>query len=749
MDDKDRPIESLKAELEKAKEREKDYMDSRRAMLFLLEDLNESSALMSRAKEQWDATFDAISDPLFIVDNDLNIVRANAAYARYAGKPFKEIIGRPYYRVFPVMDKPFNHCVEAVKGGTDADAGVIAVPSFDKTFKVRFYPISDEHGTETLSVHILEDITAAKRFEDRLREEVEITTSLLILAEATARTKDIDALLSETTKLTAKILKADACMSYVADAGGAVFYPRQAFGLGPGQTPLFRTEHVDGGAWFIKGALRGKDAVLSHARFESQAPGQGARPFQWFGLFETMLILPLAGKAEAFGILALVYRPRHELTPGGMRLARGIMHQVSTALEEARLYKESLDRAVELSHRIETIRVMHEIDKGVLSTLDAGEILETTARLVSKVIPCDRATIVAVDRERGGFVYQAGFGIDMPKGVFVPFTDTSGASMIETGMAQFTADINEEKPLLPLEKRFAEQGFVSHIRVPIAVKGEITAVLTVGSKKQGIFKPEDLATLEGLASQIGVALENSRLVTGLQELFLSTVEALSKAIDAKSPWTMGHSARVTNYAVAIANELGMDKKTLDDLRIAGLLHDIGKIGTYDEILNKPGKLTDEEYAVMKEHPGKGADMLAPIRQLRHLVPWIKYHHERFDGKGYPDGLKAEDIPLQARVIAVADTFDSMTAKRPYRETPGWDRAVGELKKFSGLQFDPDVVEAFMKVEKVFRDGQDTETSPSPQSSPQRGEEGRIRNLSPKGRGRENKEPLPKGERKGE
>lgn len=703
MDEKDPLIESLKSELEKLKEREKDYRDSSRAMLFLLEDLNESSAAISRAKNQWAATFDAITDPLFIVDNDLNIVRANAAYARYAGRLFKEIIGRPYYKVFPVLDKPFPHCAESVKGGREAEAGVVHVPEVDKIFRVRFYPIPDEHGRPMHSVHILEDITVAKRFEDRLKEEVEITTSLLILAEATTRTKDIDALFSEVTKLAAKILKADACMSYVADTGNAVFYPRQAFGLKPGQVPLFRSEHIDAGAWFIKDSLREKDAFIAHAPFEAESAGAAGPPFQWFGPFETMLTLPLAGRAGAFGMLTLVYRQRHELTPGDMRLTKGIMHQVSTALEEARLYKESIDKSVELSHRIETIRVMHEIDRSVLSTLDAGEILETTARLVSKVIPCDRATIVTVDREKGGFVYQAGFGIAMPKGVFVPFSDTSGTRVVDTGMAQFTADINDEKPLLPLEKRFAEQGFVSHIRVPIAVKGEVAALLTVGSKRQGIFKREDIATLENLASQIGVALENSRLVTGLQELFLSTVEALSKAIDAKSPWTMGHSARVTNYAVAIAHELGMDKKTLEDLRIASLLHDIGKIGTYDEILNKPGKLTDEEYKIMKEHPAKGAEMLAPIRQLRHIAPWVKYHHERFDGKGYPDGLKAEGIPLQARVLAVADTFDSMTAKRPYRETPGWDRAVGELKKFSGLQFDPNVVEAFLKVEKGFRE----------------------------------------------
>ena len=175
--------------------------------------------------------------------------------------------------------------------------------------------------------------------------------------------------------------------------------------------PLFRTEHIDAGAWFIKDALIEKDAFIAHAPFESMEAKAIGPPFQWFGPFETMLTLPLAGRAGAFGMLTLVYRPRHDLSPRDMRLTKGIMHQVSTALEEARLYKESIDKAVELSHRIETIRVMHEIDKSVLSTLDAGEILETTARLVSKVIPCDRATIAAVDRERAGFIYQAGFGI--------------------------------------------------------------------------------------------------------------------------------------------------------------------------------------------------------------------------------------------------------------------------------------------------------------------------------------------------
>ncbi|MDP3617667.1 MAG: response regulator, partial [Rhodoferax sp.] len=135
---------------------------------------------------------------------------------------------------------------------------------------------------------------------------------------------------------------------------------------------------------------------------------------------------------------------------------------------------------------------------------------------------------------------------------------------------------------------------------------------------------------------------------------------------------------------------------LERLRIAALLHDIGKIGTYDGLLEKPGKLTAAEYETIKQHPAKGAEMLAPIRQLYDIIPWVRGHHERYDGAGYPDGLKGENIPLQARILAVADTFDAMTAERPYRATPGKAQALEEIRRYAGTQFDPKVVEAFLR-----------------------------------------------------
>ena len=173
-------------------------------------------------------------------------------------------------------------------------------------------------------------------------------------------------------------------------------------------------------------------------------------------------------------------------------------------------------------------------------------------------------------------------------------------------------------------------------------------------------------------------------------------ESLSSAIDAKSPWTAGHSERVTKYALQIGKEMGLSEKELKDLELAGLLHDVGKIGTYESILDKPGKLTDEERAIMRQHPAKGAEILAPIKQWKDIIPGVKYHHEFYDGTGYPEGLKGEAIPLHARILTVADTVDAMGADRPYREGRAMDVIIAELKRCSGTQFDPKVAEAFLK-----------------------------------------------------
>jgi putative nucleotidyltransferase with HDIG domain len=183
----------------------------------------------------------------------------------------------------------------------------------------------------------------------------------------------------------------------------------------------------------------------------------------------------------------------------------------------------------------------------------------------------------------------------------------------------------------------------------------------------------------------------------LEDFFLKLVSVMISALDAKSPWTKGHSETVSIYSEQIAVEMSIDDDEIKDIKLAGLLHDIGKIGTYDYLLEKPGKLTREEFSLVMKHPEQGTSILKDINQLENIIPLIKYHHEKLDGSGYPDGLTEKDIPLGARILHVADSFDSMTSDRPYRKAPGVQYAMSELEKYKGTQFDSNVVESFLKV----------------------------------------------------
>jgi putative nucleotidyltransferase with HDIG domain len=183
------------------------------------------------------------------------------------------------------------------------------------------------------------------------------------------------------------------------------------------------------------------------------------------------------------------------------------------------------------------------------------------------------------------------------------------------------------------------------------------------------------------------------------EITLILVETIIDVINASSIWTKGHSLRVANYAVQIAEEMGFSEKEIMNLRLAGLLHDIGEIGTSDQLISK-ASITEKEYEIIKEHPVHRAKIFENIEQLKDIVPLIRHHHERVDGKGYPDGLKGEETPISARILHIAESFDSMTSDRPHRPSPGIEYAISELKKHSGSQFDTRVVDAFLKISTV-------------------------------------------------
>jgi len=256
----------------------------------------------------------------------------------------------------------------------------------------------------------------------------------------------------------------------------------------------------------------------------------------------------------------------------------------------------------------------------------------------------------------------------------------------------------------------------SNICIPIYYKKDLIGVLVLGKKLSNIkFSRQEIGFFTTLANDVAMAIANAQLIQDLQDkiyevhnlyerehkIFIHTAISLAAAIDARDPYTHGHTERVTQFALVIADELQdmpeahTYKNFKETLHVASLLHDVGKIGVPDSILNKKSHLTKDEYERVKEHSVTGAAILYPIRELGDIAREVRAHHERYDGAGYPDGLKGEDIPFVARIISVADTFDAITSDRPYRQKKMVEIAVQIIKDNSGTQFDPIIVSAFL------------------------------------------------------
>ncbi len=237
---------------------------------------------------------------------------------------------------------------------------------------------------------------------------------------------------------------------------------------------------------------------------------------------------------------------------------------------------------------------------------------------------------------------------------------------------------------------------------PVMMKQKLTAILAVGEKVSGQdFQSTDLEMVKALSESAGIAIENARLFKDLQETYLATVRVLVSTIEAKDPYTHGHTERVAQYAVGIAKAMEFTQDEIQTIQLGAFLHDIGKLHTSDSILHKPGALTEEEWRLVKAHPVRGAQMLQGVKFLEKATDLVRHHHERVDGKGYPDGLRGDEITIGAKIVNVADAFDAMTTERPYRQGLSMEQAIAQLEEKAGTQFAKEVVEVMVQ---SLRDG---------------------------------------------
>ncbi len=249
-----------------------------------------------------------------------------------------------------------------------------------------------------------------------------------------------------------------------------------------------------------------------------------------------------------------------------------------------------------------------------------------------------------------------------------------------------------------LECPDAARAVENFVAVPLVAEGKRIGVLIGLNKLDGDFDSVDQKLLGSIGNQASVFLANNRLYADLQELLMGVLNALTAAIDAKDPYTSGHSQRVSLISRRIAEEMGFESEKVEQINLCGLLHDIGKIGVPEAVLRKPGRLNEQEYAEIRRHPSVGARILGGIRQLDGVIPALLTHHERPDGNGYPQGLSGEEVPVEGFIIGLADSFDAMTSDRTYRDALPLESVIEEIRRHAGKQFDERVVDVFLSMD---------------------------------------------------
>ena len=342
---------------------------------------------------------------------------------------------------------------------------------------------------------------------------------------------------------------------------------------------------------------------------------------------------------------------------------------------------------------LERLSALFEIGNIINVHRDSASLLQAILSQIIRVVKADRYFLFLKD----GAGHHLRVAARYPEGEDeIEISTTVMKMVLEEGKSILSSDTRHDGRFLGA-KSIITEGIRSVMSVPLRSHDKILGVIHVDSNNlSNIFTKDDLKLLTAIGINSGIAIENLKLYEDLKRLFTSTVRSLVAALEANDPYTGGHSIRVAKYSRKLAERLGLSSKEVERIELAALLHDIGKIGIPDAVLNKPDFFNTREIEVMHDHPSIGYEILSRIEGMEEIARIVRHHHERYDGRGYPDGLSAQDIPLESRIMGVVDAFDAMTTDRPYRKRLSFEEACREILPLAGVQFDPEIVNAFIE-----------------------------------------------------
>lgn len=405
---------------------------------------------------------------------------------------------------------------------------------------------------------------------------------------------------------------------------------------------------------------------------------------------DDFILLPLIRRHRMLGVIGL--KLTSNAPENVCEILPVLARQAAGSLESAILYEKMLKRLLVLSN-------VFILGKEIITNVEMEPMVDKFLAIARDGTQSELACFYLFpDKDEPPNYHR----VQTPNGAgsFSPNASDSTliAEIARTGESIIVDDVSSTQHADSETEKIKDFKIRNCIAMPMMAREKLIGVIQLVNKVDNdSYHQEDLDLLKILSSQIAFVIQNTDLFQNLQKAYIDTLGALTSAIDAKDSYTHGHSERVTTLSLGLATQIKVSKEELENVRIAALLHDIGKIGIPETILNKPGRLSSEEFEVIKSHPRKGVNILKEVEFLQNFIPIILHHHERFDGQGYPSKLMGTQIPLSARILAIADTYDAMTSDRPYRKALSSEEALAEILRCKGTQFDPFLAEAFVEL----------------------------------------------------
>ncbi|MDD2367906.1 MAG: PAS domain S-box protein [Sulfuricurvum sp.] len=618
--------------------------------------------IIAIAQREWTDAFDGIEDGVMLHDREYNLIRVNKAYKELSGaQKFKDIIGKPYYQVFPKLDAPMHTCEKSFRSGKGEEEQFALEDG--RIFKSRTYPVYDDEGEYSFSIHIFENITEEIKSKQLLHESEEKFRTITTTAQ--------DAIL---------IMNDEGLIAYWNEAAENIFGYTKEETVGKALHPLLAPER------FHEAHHKG----FSHFIHTGEGPAIG----------KTMELTALKKDGTEFPIeLSLSANMRE-----GKWEAIGIIRDIS----QRKKAEEEINRA-----------------NRALKTLSAGNMALVQAQSEENLL---KRVVEVIVKEGGYSLAVVDYAQDDPEKTIIPmawsgsedehhwieklsWNATAANQMplskaIRSAKTHITRNITAESEYPLWRDAALARGYTASIALPLMEGDTVFGALNIYASEANAFaeEEEEVILLEELANDLayGIIAHRKRVAHDqhtaiLRQSMEQSIETIAATVEARDPYTAGHQNRVSVLATAIARKMNLNDTQVQGIHFASIIHDLGKIHVPAEILSKPGKLTPIEFMLIQSHPQEGYDILKDVQFPWPIADIILQHHEKIDGSGYPQGLKGDQILLEAKIICVADIVEAMSSHRPYRAALGVEAALNEIKQGRGTLYDAAVADACVEL----------------------------------------------------